>query len=264
MNYFPILNVPGFIGKTIVYNYPPVKYNYKEIDKYVIAVNSDSKEWNYMTLCRIPYMGSLAVDQIILLKNGQKSNDTFLFLSESPIDRSAEELIAINNTEISIPTSRATIGIYQENDIDYFCSYQGEIEAFRQRGNCLTFTYLNQRGNNIVNYIILMNLEENARKRKVRCRFEAIENKPDSTDNTQVEVEVYTNSMNTILTDKILPNRDAEYSLICEEAVFIPLFITIDSNTNTMTMEHTHPPASMALHGNRWKTQAKIKSNWIK
>ena len=36
-----------------------------------------------------------------------------------------------------------------------------------------------------------------------------------------------------------------------------------EKDKSIMTLEHTHPPASLVLHGNRNAIQGQIKSNWF-
>jgi hypothetical protein len=43
----------------------------------------------------------------------------------------------------------------------------------------------------------------------------------------------------------------------------IPLYFSMDQEGQHLSLEHTHPPASLVIHGNRWAVQRSIKENWI-
>jgi len=42
----------------------------------------------------------------------------------------------------------------------------------------------------------------------------------------------------------------------------IPLFLAISDSCTSMSLEHTHPPASFVIHGKRWEAQKYLKIRW--
>ena len=43
----------------------------------------------------------------------------------------------------------------------------------------------------------------------------------------------------------------------------IPFGFGISYNDDMLSLEHTHPPASFSVHGERFEVQKKIKSLWF-
>ena len=43
----------------------------------------------------------------------------------------------------------------------------------------------------------------------------------------------------------------------------IPFGFGISKDEKMLSLEHTHPPASFAVHGNRFAVQGQIKKQWF-
>ena len=43
----------------------------------------------------------------------------------------------------------------------------------------------------------------------------------------------------------------------------IPFGFGLNRTAPMLSLEHTHPPASFVVHGNRFETQKIIKTNWF-
>ena len=43
----------------------------------------------------------------------------------------------------------------------------------------------------------------------------------------------------------------------------IPFGFGISKNEMMLSLEHTHPPASFVVHGDRFKVQGEIKKKWF-
>ena len=71
-----------------------------------------------------------------------------------------------------------------------------------------------------------------------------------------------TNSLNLISLDEHITTNDL-YSISCQDMSGIPIFIATDQRQSFLSMEHTHPPASTFLHGDRWSLQSILKRNWF-
>ena len=50
---------------------------------------------------------------------------------------------------------------------------------------------------------------------------------------------------------------------ICRSMAGIPFGFGISKNKDMLSLEHTHPPASFSVHGERFKVQGEIKNNWL-
>jgi len=48
-----------------------------------------------------------------------------------------------------------------------------------------------------------------------------------------------------------------------ENMAGIPLYFSRNKITRQMSLEHTHPPASFAIHGKRFAVQQELKKIWF-
>jgi hypothetical protein len=77
------------------------------------------------------------------------------------------------------------------------------------------------------------------------------------------EEKVVTNSLTTIYLDKYEFQPSDLPIFYCPSMAGIPFGLGISSDSKMLSMEHTHPPASLVLHGDRRAIQGKIKRNWV-
>ena len=74
---------------------------------------------------------------------------------------------------------------------------------------------------------------------------------------------VQTNSVTTIELDKYDFQSDELPVFYSPDMAGIPFGLCISDDKKMLSMEHTHPPASFVLFGDRLKAQGLIKKNWI-
>jgi hypothetical protein len=43
----------------------------------------------------------------------------------------------------------------------------------------------------------------------------------------------------------------------------IPLYFSSAMDGAYLSLEHTHPPASLVVHGRRWEAQKMLKNRWF-
>jgi len=53
-------------------------------------------------------------------------------------------------------------------------------------------------------------------------------------------------------------------SEICRGLAGIPLYFSRTVDGVYLSLEHTHPPGSMVVHGRRWDIQKMLKNFWFK
>ena len=63
--------------------------------------------------------------------------------------------------------------------------------------------------------------------------------------------------------DKYNIKQDQLPVFICRDMAGIPFGFGLNRSAPMLSLEHTHPPASFVVHGNRFETQKIIKSNWF-
>ena len=74
---------------------------------------------------------------------------------------------------------------------------------------------------------------------------------------------VKNNSANLIELDKYNFSSNHLPVFICRSMAGIPFGLGIQKNKKMLSMEHTHPPASFVIHGDRFKVQGEIKRRWF-
>jgi hypothetical protein len=74
---------------------------------------------------------------------------------------------------------------------------------------------------------------------------------------------VINNSATVVNLDKYGFKQDDFPLITCQEMSGIPVYLTMLTDGSFMSLEHTHPPASLVIHGNRWAAQKIIKNKWF-
>ena len=77
------------------------------------------------------------------------------------------------------------------------------------------------------------------------------------------KVKVKSNNYNLIDLNKIDIERDQIMICFSKDISGIPLFLSYSDNNNLISLEHTHPPSSFLINGNRNKFQKDIKKRWL-
>ena len=116
-----------------------------------------------------------------------------------------------------------------------------------------------QKKININNYLIFLNLESKPNSRKGLLKFSTVR----QPELIIKDAEIKSNSCNFI--DLNALNIEDDELLVCytKSMSGIPLFLSFSNEDSTMSLEHTHPPASFVIHGNRKNMQKTIKENWF-
>lgn len=101
-----------------------------------------------------------------------------------------------------------------------------------------------------------------------------LEKKP---ENRGVEVEIYdahnkklkkvqsafSNQINVISLDDMEFDEQSLPVVVCRGMASIPLYFSSYKKGELLSMEHTHPPASLVVHGNRFGAQKQLKDYWL-
>ena len=257
MPFYPIIQAPYCIGRTVVHNFPANNWEkFKIIDRYVNVTYLDKGIWKSETIQKIKSGQSL----------GFSKNDLgFDNSNESPILLSLSDYIIQNSEHLRIPdiSLDATYYPVHRGSIklisDYTStSYQGEIIPFPSTGSFLSFPSFIQKGMGIENYMLLLNIENEPSKRKEKVYFfEA------NTRNLMGSIDVFSNYLNLIDLDQFCFDSEDLPIILCKKMSFVPLFFSTEKKGKFMSLEHTHPPASFAVHGERFLIQKYIKNFWF-
>jgi hypothetical protein len=153
-----------------------------------------------------------------------------------------------------IPAWRNTSGFYNQYTQ---VSYQADIEPLPPKASLLTFHPFIQFGE-VINNLLVLNVTKNPNIKKDKISLF------NSYDKSFVaDVEIRTNSLTTIPLD-IYNFKPTDLPVFYSPNIAgIPFGLGIAKSGRMLSLEHTHPPASLVLHGDRRGMQGKIKKAWI-
>jgi hypothetical protein len=257
MPYYPLFNIPGANGWITISNFPPNNWEISKPTKKLVNLSYvEEGQWKSSTI------GSLRHNQfqtfsIDNLPSISKLKTLVLFsLSSLEFPEYSDELPCLDAEQKTLmPIWRSTIGL---STPFASTSYQGEIEPFNQKGSMLTFAPFLQFGEKIENYLIFLNVEKKAISRTaVLGIFNS------STKELKGRFLVKNNDVTVINLDELGFGATDLPLIVCKEMSGIPLYFSRTSDGSSLSLEHTHPPASFVVHGKRFEVQKKLKDIWF-
>lgn len=153
-----------------------------------------------------------------------------------------------------IPAWRNTSGFYNQFTQ---VSYQADIEPLPLKASMLTFHPFIQFGE-VINNLLVLNVTSDP---KIKSGKIAMFNSFDKS--FIADSLISTNSLTTIPLDVYNFKPTDLPVFYSPEIAGIPFGLGVAKSGKMLSLEHTHPPASLVLHGNRRAIQGKIKKSWI-
>jgi hypothetical protein len=256
MSYYPLLRAPAAKGWVTLCNFSPNNWEVKkQRERYINVTWSSSTSWLSKTigLLEIDNFRTISADEISHIVPSTEL--TLLSLTDTPLLSESATLPKLNKSHTQVPAWRATLGLSSSL---HQTSYQGEMDAFPAEGSLLSFAPLLQFGDDIQNYLILMNLEKSPIKRLSEVEiYDAKELK------LRGKFLVTSNAINPVLLDGLnFGPRDLPL-IICRGMSGIPLYFSKTFDGSFLSLEHTHPPGSLVIHGQRWVAQKMLKNYWF-
>ncbi len=255
--FFPILKSNEiYKGSTVVHNFPPNDVQ-KVVEKsrYLNLIWMDVNCWKTKLITKIRPLESKEVFYDLIKPKGSNNDLLIMCITDEPLPPIMASLPK-HTLPTTTPLWRSTVCIYRNNSS---ASYQGEIVPFPENGTLLSFIPFMQKTINTNNYLIFLNLESKPNSRKGSLKFSTV-NKPEIIIK---DAEIKSNSCNFIDLNSL--NIDNDELLVCytKSMSGIPLFLSFSDEDSPMSLEHTHPPASFVIHGNKNNLQKIIKENWF-
>lgn len=178
-----------------------------------------------------------------------------LSLTLTPPPAISESLPKLDILRTSVPAWRATLGLSTEAAQT---SYQGEVDPFLPQGTLLTFGPFLQYGPGVENFLILLNVENSP-----VYRSSALEIYNTDGGELRKEFDVRTNDANIVPLDGLGFQPGDLPMFICRGMAGIPLYFSRTLDGAYLSLEHTHPPSSLVVHGKRWEAQKMLKHRWF-
>ena len=183
-----------------------------------------------------------------------QNNLALAYASVAPLPEIIPSLPAKKTWFAEVPAWRNTSGFFNAYTQ---VSYQSDVEPLPSKASLMTFHPFIQFSE-IENRLIVLN---------VTTSPEIIESNIQVYNSSDMkliaEEKVKTNSLTTIYLDKYNFQPSDLPIFYCPRMAGIPFGLGISTDSRMLSLEHTHPPASLVLHGNRREIQGKIKKNWV-
>lgn len=256
MSYFPILQAPYCFGQTTLYNFSP--NNWESVYKGSQTINlsyTDGIYWHSKVLGELTY-GDCQVIKYQDVKNIIPENTLpLLSLTKNKLDKISKELPQLVCNQTNVPQYRSTLGLTSQHTTT---SYQGELDPFPSKASLITFSPFMQFGEKVENFVLLVNLEKQAGNRKVK-----VEILDANTKTLKCEKTAFSNNITVISLDDCGFSKNDLPVVICREMSAIPLYFSCANQGEFLSLEHTHPPASLVVHGARFGVQRYLKDYWF-
>jgi hypothetical protein len=221
----------------------------------IYGIYSDGLHWNSIKLSQLDYGQSERYEQSDFNHLPIESNLLLIYPTKKNLPLKLGQLPDDKNWYSTTPAWRNSTG---------FCnqyaqvSYQAELEPFPSKASLLTFHPFIQYKNMKNNLLIVNATKEPTIKTHEVKVYNSI------TLQLIDVVTVKSNSTSEIPLDGYNFNPVDLPVFSCDTMAGIPFGLGISNDDLTLSLEHTHPPASLVIFGDRRRVQAKIKQNWFK
>lgn len=256
MSYYPLLKVSGAQGWVTLCNFSPNNWEAGATRNQLVNVTWCADDV-WITAC----LGTLEVGKTrtVTAQDLQglvpDSALPLLSLTQNPLPPQSPRLPKLDGVKTATPAWRASLGL---STLQAQTSYQGEMDPFPAPASLLTFGPFVQFGAEINNYLILLNLESSPSPRTDTLMIYDAHHQA-----LKGQFDVHNNQANVIPLDGLGFHSTDLPLFVCRTMAAIPLYFSRTADGNFLSLEHTHPPASLVVHGKRWEAQKILKNRWF-
>lgn len=253
--FFPLMKALDLDGWVDLVYFPPNNWECRDKKpKYLYLLYSDGLKWKSI------FIDTLLFDQNKFITTKDFSdifkNISLALIYPSPI-KLGENLDSLPNFKTwhtDLPAWRASSGF--KNDFSQV-SYQSDLDPLPEQGTLLTFHPFIQFGQ-LKNYLIVLNAQSNpVIKTNDLLIFDS------KTKQFINSTKIATNSVTSIDLDQYSFKKTDLPIFISTGMPAVPFGLGISNDSRFMSLEHTHPPGSFVVRGDRNKIQKTIKTNWF-
>lgn len=258
MSYYPLLQAPGFEGWTTLCNFSPNNWERVRIARRCANLSwSDGNVWQHRMVTEIEPNEMRRFSASELSSFMPEGVSGYLSLTESPLPMQTSALPSTGETKTVYPFWRATLGLTSKAGSE--TSYQGEIDPFPAPASLLTFGHFLQCHQGVQNLLLFVNLEASPEGREGEIEIRTA----DEPNKLLRSARVTNNAITCISLDGVGLTNDDLPLIVCRQLAGIPLYLSSTEDGLFLSLEHTHPPASTVVHGQRWLAHKQLKQLWF-
>lgn len=255
MSFFPLFSLPGTQGWTDLHNFPANNWEIMQGSPRLIHASwCGNGKWHSAPLGTLKAGASRRIRKADLTGVVPDEVTAFLSLDLRPLAARSEVLPNSDLPKVHLPAWQATIGLGTEFSNT---SYQGNVDPCPSAGAMLSFAPFLQFEPGVKNHLLFLNLEKTPIQRS--NQLEAY--KADGTHLATFTVR--NNAMNVIELNPCGFQGDDLPLFLCRGMAGVTLYFSCTGDGRFLSLEHTHPPASMVLHGQRFEMQRQIRNRWL-
>jgi hypothetical protein len=245
-------DLEGFLD--LIYEAPNNWENRIRKTIYMHLIWSENSHWRTRLVAVMKKGDIFRLNTKVLDSNIIQNNLVLAYPSLSHLPEKISTLPTEKTWFAEVPAWRNTSGFY--NSFAQV-SYQADVEPLPSKASLMTFHPFIQFSE-IENRLVVLNATKSPELTETKIQiYNSSEMK------LIAEEKVVTNSLTTIYLDKYEFQPTDLPIFYCPKMAGIPFGLGISKDSKMLSMEHTHPPASLVLHGDRRAIQGKIKKNWI-
>lgn len=253
--FFPLLKVQSFTGfLDLIFQGPNNWENRDRTKKILHLVWSADGRWNTKIIKTIEYGQSFRLTTNEVAPDQMQNGLAFVYPSNEKLPGALESLPSEKTWVGDVPAWRATTGLMNE-----FAqvSYQAEVYPLPNKASMLTFHPFIQFGE-VTNYLLVLNLRKDP-----LVEMGTLEIYNSYTKELVGSTFIKSNSLTLIPLDNYAFKPTDLPLFVSKDLAGIPFGFGVHKSGKMLSLEHTHPPASFALFGDRRKVQSQIKSSWM-
>jgi len=253
--FFPLMKVLDLQGFLELSYLPPNNWENRirgQLNLY--AIWSDGASWKTNLHSRLEYGETHRVTTNSIDPESLKTGLCLFYPTTEKLSSSLELLPSAPYWHSNTPDWRATSGLFNEFAQT---SYQAELYPLPSEASMMTFHPFIQFSA-AANFLVVLNV---VKEPELRSNELELLNSVDL--KRYGKTTIWTNSASVVPLDKygFLPHDLPLF--LSRTMAGIPFGLGVAKNGSMLSLEHTHPPASLVLFGNRRAMQSRIKKHWL-
>jgi hypothetical protein len=257
MHYFFLAKVPGLEARTTLCNFAPTDDVPAPPESWAHVLWSDGRCWQFRALSRIPAGQALTVSEKDLAGIVPDDASPFLCIHPERLPETADSLPRSNHMDTQ-PLWRSNIQVVAPTTS---ASYQGEYPKAMLGiavGTLLSIGPMHQRGPKVHTKLVLPNMRDDPRHGPATLKFIGLRSHA-----LWGTAPVARNRVNVVDLDDLPCDPADPLTVVSDDITGVPLYLSHTDDFGQLSFEHTHPPVTMMVFGDRDRYQKHMKRWWL-